>query len=195
MNGSSLRSSNLQMVTADTVNAASFFPGVNFCDCEYTRWGFWSADTSRNSTSTMQTLADRGQLLTWVAGVLPDIGTIPTTGIATYSGHVIGSFTDGTNQYLAAGNYSNTVNFGSKSGTVSISNLDNRSYSGSTSLNASDPRYFTGSGSTISGSSASFSLTGSFFKGSSGSAQEMGGSIQFSGSSYLGSGIFAARRP
>jgi hypothetical protein len=172
----------------------SFFP---FCNCEYTRWGFWAADRSRNSTNSAQTLADRGPLMTWVAGMLPDVGSIPTTGSATYSGHVIGNFTDGTNQYVAAGNFSNSVNYGSKSGTVSITNLDNRSYMGTTTLNAADPRYFSGAGTTTPGfAAANFALTGSFFRGSSGPAQEMGGNIllQGIGTSYLGSGIFAARR-
>ncbi len=195
VNGAGLRSSNLQMVTSDTVNAQSFFPGVNFCNCEYARWGFWAADTSRNSTSTAQTLADRGPLMLWVAGVQPAVGTIPTTGSATYGGHVIANFTDGTSQYIAAGNFSNTVNFGSKSGTVSISNLDNRSYLGNTSFSA-DPRFFTGTGATVSGSPTGFSLAGQFYQGSTGPAQEMGGNILFQGmsNSYLGSGIFAARR-
>ncbi|MFI5012510.1 MAG: FecR domain-containing protein [Hyphomicrobiales bacterium] len=196
VNGAGLNSGSLMMVTADTVGAAAMFPGVNFCDCEYTRWGFWAADTSRNSTNSAQTLADRGPLMMWVAGVRPDIGTIPTTGSATYGGHVIGNFSDGTSQYVAAGNFSNTVNFGNSTGTVSISNLDNRSYSGTTLLNGADPRFFTGSGSTISGIPAGFSLAGSFFRGSTGPAQEMGGNILFQGigSNYLGSGIFAARR-
>jgi hypothetical protein len=195
VNGAGLRSANLQMVTSDAVNAQSFFPGVNFCNCEYARWGFWAADTSRNSTSTAQTLADRGPLMLWVAGVQPAVGTIPTTGSATYGGHVIANFTDGTSQYIAAGNFSNTVNFGSKSGTVSISNLDNRSYLGNTSFGA-DPRFFTGSGATVSGSPTGFSLAGQFYQGSTGPAQEMGGNILFQGmsNSYLGSGIFAARR-
>jgi hypothetical protein len=193
VNGGPLRSGNLQMVTSDAVNAQSFFPGVNFCNCEYTRWGFWSADTSRGSTSTVQTLADRGPLMLWVAGVTPDIGTIPTTGSATYGGHVVANFSDGANQYMAAGNFSNTVNFGNKSGSVSIANLDNRSYAGTTSLGA-DPRFFTGSGATLSGGPASFLLNGQFFRGSTGPAQEMGGNILFQGigNGYLG--IFAARR-
>ncbi len=195
VNGGGLRSSNLQMVTSDTVNAQSFFPGVNFCNCEYTRWGFWSADTSRNSTSTQQTLADRGPLMLWVAGQTPSVGSIPTSGSATYGGHVIANFTDGTNTYIAAGNFSNSVNFGNKSGSVSISNLDNRNYMGSTFFGA-DPRFFSGSGATISGGAASFLLNGQFFQGSTGPAQEMGGNITFQGisNSYLGSGIFAARR-
>ena len=38
-------------------------------------------------------------------------------------------------------NFSNTVNFGAKTGTVSITNLDNRSYAGTTAL-GTDPRFF-----------------------------------------------------
>jgi hypothetical protein len=193
VNGRNLRSSNLQMVTSDAVNAQSFFPGVSFCNCEFTRWGFWAADTSRNSTNTQQTLADRGPLLLWVAGHQPAAGSIPTTGSATYGGHVIANFAAGANQYIAAGNFSNTVNFGAKTGTVSITNLDNRSYTGTTML-GTDPRFFTGSGATIAGSAAAFSLNGQFYQGSTGPAQEMGGGILFQGANYLGSGIFAARR-
>ncbi|SEE05993.1 hypothetical protein SAMN05444161_4747 [Rhizobiales bacterium GAS191] len=158
-------------------------------DCE-------RADTSRNSTNSAETLADRGPLMLWVAGAQPAVGSIPTTGSAIYGGHVVANFTDGTNQYVAAGNFSNIVNFGKKTGSVSISSLDNHNYAGTITLGAADPRFFTGSGAATIGNSANFSLGGQFYQGSTGPTQEMGGNILFQGlsNSYLGSGIFAARR-
>ena len=93
------------MVTAETVGAKSAFPGVSFCNCEYTSWGFWSVDQNRpgfTASGATAAVRDRVHMATWVAGVPAAHLDVPTTGTATYTGHIIGSFKSGNNEYIAA---------------------------------------------------------------------------------------------
>ncbi|MBN9008265.1 MAG: FecR domain-containing protein [Rhizobiales bacterium] len=166
-------------------------PNLTPCQCEYTRWGFWLYQSSNNTpTSNNPTETVIG---TWVAGRPVQISDIPSTGQATYTGHVIANVNNAT---FAAGGFSNTVDFGARTGTVSVTNLDSTNYSGPVSLNTADPRNF---GGTIAGSnSRSMTLQGSFFQGKTSPIGEMGGSVVLSSTNpnviYFGSGIFAATK-
>ena len=190
------------LVTADTVGAKSAFPGVSFCNCEYTRWGFWSVDQNRpgyTASGTPAAVRDRVHMGTWVAGVRAvEHVDIPTTGTATYAGHIIGSFKTGNNEYIAAGNMSNTVNFGTNSGIVTINNLDGRNYFGGLSMPVANARnLFSGVMNSNSGAAAKLALYGEFMKNSSSAVGEMAGGFFVSsapGVNYIGSGTFAARK-
>jgi hypothetical protein len=164
---------------------------INFCQCDYTRWGFW-ANTENRTGSNGDTLSDIGTLMTWVAGQLPGINDVPKTGTATYDGMVVASIKNSGNQYLSGGNFTNTVNFGTQTGTVTVTNLDSTNYSGTVSFNPSDPRNFSG-GLVGNLGGRTMALNGSFFKGVAGPVAEMGGNVSISGTSYIGAGIFAAK--
>jgi len=167
------------------------------CQCEYTRWGLWSM-TGRQTVGGA-TYDDRGHMMTWVAGQRPASATdVPTTGTATYNGHVLTNVHNGSNSYLAGANFTNTVNFGAASNQLSVqvgtnnTTLDGATFSGNLSLKA-DRRDF---GGTIGGTlSRSMTMNGSFFKGASGPVGEMGGNVQVTGSNYTASGIFADSSP
>lgn len=164
---------------------------VNFCQCDYTRWGFW-ATTENRTGSNGDRILDIGTLMTWVAGQLPGINDVPTTGTATYDGMVVASIKAGGNQYLSGGNFTHAVNFGSRTGAVTVTNLDGTNYSGTTSLNSGDARNFNGAlVGNVGG--RTMALSGSFFKGVAGPVSEMGGRVVINGTSYIGSGIFAAK--
>jgi hypothetical protein len=183
-------------VTAKTVEAASLLPGVTVCNCAYSQWGFWSTATQRPGVAVNTTDEDRIHLAPWVAGRIVSPAEIPATGSATYAGHAIGSFRAGTNEYVAAGNFSSNVNFGTRTGSFSISNLDGRSYAGSVAVPASTA-FITGTGSTISGPTATIGLQGAFFGNpngtvTAGAPPEMGGNISIQGTNYIGAGIFQA---
>ena len=170
------------------VNGA--IPNLTPCQCEYTRWGFWSVEsTSANPNNTAQT--PREVLVgTWVAGrPVGSISDVPTMGQATYTGHVIANV---NNAGFVAGGFSNTVDFGQRRGQVSVTNLDSANYSGTVNFNT-DRRNF---GGTIAGDyNRSMTLQGSFFQGPRSPVGEMGGSIALSDpNGYLGSGIFAATK-
>ncbi|GAB1716236.1 MAG: hypothetical protein NTAFB05_12780 [Nitrobacter sp.] len=162
-------------------------PNLTPCQCDYTRWGFWAIDWSNTNTGTPIEVA----LGTWVAGrPVGSISDVPTTGTATYTGHVIANVQSAG---FVAGGFSNTVNFGARTGAVSVTGLDSTNYSGTVNFNT-DPRNF---GGTIAGNvgGRSMALQGSFFQGKSSPVGEMGGSVAISGANnYLGSGIFAASK-
>ena len=164
---------------------------INFCQCDYTRWGFWSSQGNRTG-STGNSLTDVGNLMTWVAGQLPNINQVPTTGTATYDGMVVASIKNGSNQYVSGGNFTNTVNFGTQTGAVTVTNLDNTNYAGTVVFNPNDPRNFNG-GLTGNTGSRVMVLSGSFFKGVASPVSEMGGNVGINGTNYIGAGIFAAK--
>ena len=160
---------------------------VSFCQCDYTRWGFWSASDSydvNNSASVPMGL--------WVAGRPTTAAEVPTTGVATYTGHAIADIANGSRQYLAAGNFSNTVNFASRSGSVMVNQLDGVDYAGTTTINANDPTTFVGNLSN-GPTGRTMQLDGSFYRGTTSPVGEMGGQLTISGQNYMGAGIFAAK--
>lgn len=168
---------------------ADAIPNLTPCQCDYTRWGFWMADESDTSTSAPTSY--KTTVGTWVAGrPVGSIGDVPTTGAATYTGHVVANV---NNAGFVAGGFSNTVNFGARTGQVNVTNLDNTNYSGTVNFNT-DPRNF---GGTLNGDTGSrqMAIDGSFFQGVNNPVGEMGGRVGISGADgYLGSGIFAATK-
>lgn len=164
---------------------ASTGSNATACQCAYTRWGAWSTDSKQ-----FNNYDDRSHMNWWVAGQLPNASAVPLEGTATYNGHAIASIDNNGNQYIAAGSFTNEVNFGTNSGAVTIGGLDGTDYVGGVS--------FTGDRTTFGGTLAgnvgdrSMTLDGSFFLGTAGPVGEMGGEIAITGTNYLGAGIFAA---
>ena len=200
---------NQLLVTSDAVgaNTQAFLTSissttVNPCQCDSTKWGFWSAVNGLKDTSGNLLFEDQGPLLLWVAGVPATAGSLPTSGTATYSGHAIATIATnpgsvGAFSYLASGTFTNAVDFGARTGAVTIGNLDGATYAGTVNLTAGTAQF----GGAISGPNSlgrTATLAGSFFQGGPTNITpaygEMGGSISLTGASYLGSGIFAARR-
>ena len=136
-----------------------------------------------------------------MAGVPTSLANLPATGTATYTGHAIASIangaTPGATSYLAAGTFSNAVNFLNRTGTVTIGGLDNTNYAGTVNL---VPSAFTLNGTLASTAGSpvgrTAALNGSFFQGATSPFGEMGGSLILNGpGNYLGSGIFLGRKP
>jgi hypothetical protein len=168
------------------------FLGATTCRCEYTRWGFWSSTTDVKDGRTGKTTTTQTQLGTWVAGKRPEIGQIPTTGVATYNGHAIASIQNADKRYMAAGDFTNKVDFAARNGAVTVRNLDGTNYAGTVNFK-SDPRDFAG---PLNGSTGGrvMQVDGSFFAGATDPVKEMGGTVGIQGSDYMGSGTFAASR-
>jgi hypothetical protein len=154
------------------------------CDCDYTRWGVWASTGTQGSyTDTVQGL--------WVAGRPTTIVEMPQTGQATYAGHVIAAIQSEGNVYAAAGSFNNVVNFGNRTGQVTVTGLDSTNYAGQIQFGA-DPRNFAGSLVGDVGA-RNMALNGSFFRGVSSPVGEMGGRVAISGTDYLGGGVFVAK--
>lgn len=186
VNGNPVSSDMLIMANANRA-AAGVRPDVTFCDCEFTRWGVWSAQSEQSGFS------DRVHIGTWVVGQVPPNVEVPTVGTASYRGHVVASIANNGSQYLAAGDLASTINFGTRSGSASVTNFDGRNYSGPLTLGAGSP----GLAGTLTTSDPriSMGMAGSLFRGVSGPVGEMGGSVLINGSALgiTGSGIFAGK--
>ena len=205
---------NQQLVTAESVgaNTSSFLSSISStavtpCNCESTKWGFWSAFNGATNANGQLAFEDQGVLLLWVGGVPTTVGALSqATGTATYTGHAIANIANGTAglTYLAAGTFSAAVNFGARNGAITIGGLDGTSYSGTASWVKGTTTFATAANSPLMGSNLgrTAALNGSFFQGGATNVTplygEMGGSLILSNlpsnPSYLGSGIFAARR-
>jgi trimeric autotransporter adhesin len=177
------------MVTAAALgpSANSWMPaGVTPCACQYLQWGYWTARLETpDPTLTTSLRNDFGSINTWIAGQ-PTV-TMPTGGVGSYNGAAVGTVNSAGANYLAAGNFNNTYNFGNNTGTVTISNFDGRNFSGRV----------VGSGNIYSGSLSGTNLSGIALGGFYGpAAVETGGTFSVrstTGASYLASGIFAGR--
>ncbi|MBV8166805.1 MAG: FecR domain-containing protein [Alphaproteobacteria bacterium] len=172
------------MVSADALNIP--VPGATLCDCRYVKWGWWIGQYQQPSGRI-----DNVNLGTWVVGPVPTLSQIPQTGTATYSGQVIGSIVkpSGTH-YLAGGSFTQSWDFGTRSGTTTIANLDGFTLRGqATSQNGRD---YSGA---IAGSGAAGRIAGSFFRSPSDPVAETGGNFAFAtATGYRAGGTFAARR-
>ncbi|MGA8714839.1 MAG: hypothetical protein WB647_17715 [Roseiarcus sp.] len=212
-NGQALSSiggyANQLLVTAQSVgaNTSSFLSSISSaavqpCQCESTQWGFWSAVNGADSNGSL-VFEDQGVLLLWVAGVPTTLGSLPTTGTATYTGHAIADIANGNGglTYLAAGTFSAAVDFGARNGAITINGLDGTNYAGTAVWVPSTTSFATPMGSPLTGNigGRTAALAGSFFQGGATNTTplygEMGGSINLTGTNYLGSGIFVARKP
>ena len=133
------------LVTATPVgaNTTTFLSSISSttvapCACEFTQWGFWSALTGQSLDNGQSRFVDGTSVpALWVAGVPTAATNLPTTGTATYTGHAIADISYNGAQYLAAGTFANTVNFGTATGAVTINGLDGTNYAGNVSLTPS----------------------------------------------------------
>ncbi|MBI5131286.1 MAG: FecR domain-containing protein [Rhodopseudomonas palustris] len=174
-------------VTRDQARAFATEHGsstTNFCECDYTRWGLWASQSTQYSY--YDTIVGF-----WVGGRPTTAGEVPLTGQATYAGHVVAAIENQSSTYVAAGDFTNTVNFGNRTGRVTVTGLDNTNYAGQVQF-LSDRRNFAGSLAGDTGA-RQMALTGSFFRGATSPVGEMGGSVSITGTNYLGGGIFAAK--
>jgi hypothetical protein len=119
---------------------------------------------------------------------------LPTSGSGTFTGNALGSVSNNGANYLAAGGFTNTYNFGTQTGTVAISNFDNRNFSGPVTAAAFAGRTSSYAG-NLSGSGVTGAVQGTFFGPG---AAETGGNFAVQSlpgvPTYLASGIFAGKR-
>jgi hypothetical protein len=196
INGTTVNAMKAYMVSSGAVPASNFLPaGVSFCTCQYLSWGYWGADFVDPNNGEI----DSGHLMSWVAGVLPGLAEIPQTGIATYVGHAIGNVVNGSAQYVAVGKFQNNWNFGTRTGSISITQFDNMNFSGTAAASVANPRDYTGgfSGRLPNGTTLNGAVYGSFFKGGGNPVAATGGHfdiVNSGGTLYRAAGIFAASK-
>jgi hypothetical protein len=176
--------------TQITAAAQQALGGTPFCDCEYTRWGFWTTDIKHGVPGNIRESIDSF----WVAGRRPESVEVPLTGTATYVGHVAAQIRNGSQYYAASAPFQNVVNFGPGTATVTIANLDGATYSGPMFINPHDRASIAGYALT-NDQGRYMALVGNFYRGSAGPVGEMGGGLVIAGTNnYIGSGVFLARQ-
>ncbi|WP_428249885.1 FecR domain-containing protein [Ferrovibrio sp.] len=176
--------------TLASVSSSAIPNDVTLCSCEYLKWGWWITDIRHNTGDTINE-RDRVHLATWVAGVLPNVAEVPTTGTASYTGNVIGNVNNNGSRYVAIGNYTQSWNFATKGGTTTITSFDNlANITGA--LNSANGRDFNGS---LSGTGITGQLAGSFFKGGTDPVKAAAGNFTLTGTNYQAAGTFAAQKP
>jgi hypothetical protein len=183
----------LKIATATAAEKAQF-PGVSFCQCDFVKWGFWQLqfDYVNDMGQPSRFVLNHG---VWNAGQATAVAEIPAQGVATYTGHAIAAINNNGNTYLAGSNFSNTVNFGNRTGFVNIASLDSRNYYGTVYLgygvNSFAGTLTTG---TYSYGPTAF-LAGKFYGLG---AKEMAGGFSIMGGyaspNYFGAGTFAASK-
>jgi hypothetical protein len=190
------------MVSYNSAPTANLFTasGVTPCACEFLSWGWWSGNVNYGNTSSYNAGGvDRLNLASYVVGTVTPYVQLPTTGVATYNGHMIGNVVNGVNSYVAAGSYSNTWNFAGRSGVVTA-NFDGATFGGGVTANTFLSGNTTNFANTspipssgVAGRNLNFS--GSFFSGGpSNPVAGQAGSFAISGSGYKAGGTFAGQK-
>jgi trimeric autotransporter adhesin len=188
LNGDPTQVSSIAMVTAATVPSNSLLPNGLCSQCQFLQWGYWTGELgSPNAAGTGVIRQDRAHINTWIAGI-PSV-TLPTSGVGTFTGNAFGSVVSGAASYLASGQFSNSWNFGTRSGAFALSNFDGRNYSGTV---ATPPGTFGSYNGSLAGPSGFSGRANGMFFGPM--APETGGNFALQGPAYLASGIFAGKR-
>lgn len=165
------------------------------CTCAFLEWGYWGTSMNYDDTGSVLTSSterrDNFHLGTWVAGDVTATGTLPTTGSATYTGQAVGNVTDTGARYLAAGDFSLSVNFADRAGTATISNFDGRTFGGNVNEQAiGSGNFFSG---TLSGD-ASGTIGTSIVGGPNSNHDGVIGSFSAIDGTWSASGIVAGAR-
>ncbi|MEO1190589.1 MAG: hypothetical protein AAFY02_02460 [Pseudomonadota bacterium] len=186
----------------DPVPASAAFPDTQFCECAYLQWGYWGGEYQYDPSGPQAGRRERVHIGAWVAGERPSAADIAgLSGTATHSGHVFGTVTLGNgSQYLAPGRYDQTFNFGTDSGTFTISQFDSRDFTGGTLgvKEGGHPADFSSVNPARSADGLNAKVRGSFFVGRGGDpAGQVGGTFTIDDGGkgdYAASGILAGDR-
>ncbi len=192
-------SPNIYFFGNELVPATNFVPGnVNICACKFLEWGYWGGRLRYQDpqASPGQSRRDFFHLGTWVAG--NPSTNIPTTGAATFNGHVIGNVAKivagQTQQYVAAGNYAQTWDFSTRTGSAQITNFDGNTINAPTLSASTNPGNFSG---VINGAFAG-KITGTFVSGPQNPVQGVVGKFDVrdpgNPGNFTAQGIIAAER-
>jgi trimeric autotransporter adhesin len=150
------------MVSSNVVAARIFDSGGSseICDaCEFMTWGWWGRNTAGE-------VDYRVHLGNWITGIRPESIDMPISGSASYAGNAVGTVVNGGNQYIATGQMDAVMDFGNRTGTVSITNFDGRDFATSVSFNNAGAPQAAFSGSSSGG--ISMTVSGAFAVGPGG---------------------------
>jgi trimeric autotransporter adhesin len=170
--------------------------GASYCQCQYLQWGYWGGDVPLTSPGSTTPRIDRAHINFWAAGPatpLSDVATLQGQSFTgTYTGHAIGSVSNNGANYVAAGGFNGTYNFGTRAANFTISNFDGNTFTAAGTVPLNGASY------TLSGTAPRTGMAGTIngtFYGPM--AAETGGNFTLQstlGVPYMASGIFAGKR-
>jgi len=154
-------------------------------------WGLFLGDLVNDSGGARR---DQANLGFWVAGRPVDFATLSSLrGTFTYSGGMLGTAAQNGAVRVAAGGFTQSWDFGSRTGRVAA-NFDGRDYNARIAMLGSN-QIFTGSGLDAQ-RDRRMVLQGGFFgpAGAGAPPPAVGGAFGIAGSGYAANGIFAGGR-
>lgn len=176
-------SSEAYMVSSAVVPARIFNGDTTaaICNnCDFMTWGWWGKASGPESFYSVH-------LGNWIIGKQPENSALPTSGTATYNGNAVGTVLNDGAQYIATGTMTSTMNFGTRSGTVSVSNYDSKNFSAGVNFGTGAATF---SGNVTSGV-ASGTVTGAFAANGTDPVQGIMGNFTVTDGSWGSTGIFA----
>jgi len=155
--------------------SSAALPSAKICECEYLKWGWWG-EAGMNESAISGT-----HLGNWIIGDVTDAASLPQSGTATFSGNAIGTVLAGGQQYIAAGDMSAGVDFGTGQGNVAITNFDGHDFGSG----------FSSTGPSFSGATGNTAVSGAFVGPG---ASEIMGNFSTSDGGWSATGIFGGAR-
>ncbi|HYD99151.1 MAG TPA: FecR domain-containing protein [Alphaproteobacteria bacterium] len=186
------------LVTAEAAPVPVAAPaGVGPCECAFVQWGWWGGDTFFRTPANVTETFDRTHLGTWVAGSLMAASDMPNTGTASFAGHAVGTIVNNAGtRSVAVGGFGANYNFGSRSGTATISDFGGGTYN--FIVGSGNGRDVAGTLSSAGGTPIALqgSLNGSFFGNAANPAAEIGGQFTLHNGTSPGgaAGVFLGAR-
>jgi hypothetical protein len=171
------------MVSSAVVPATIFSGSSSICNsCEFMTWGWWGKTIGMESNYSVH-------LGNWIIGKQPENSAMPSSGTATYTGNAVGTVLNNGAQYIATGTMSSTMNFGTRTGTVSVSGYDTKSFSAGVTFGSGTATF---SGSSTSGITAS--VTGAFASNGTDPVKGIMGNFSATDGTWSSTGIFAGSK-
>lgn len=190
------------MVSGDMVPQTNILPGGQMCSCKFLEWGWWGTiiTAATDPAAASPDIESTVHLGTWVAGDVTSNAQLSTLAGTTGSfqgkalGTVLDSSTGVAGTYIASGDMSMSFDFGTRTGSMSITNFDNRNFSGTLASQAGPDATFAG---TLTGSNnaASGGVNGAFVNDGATIAKGVIGDFSLSDNSdWAAVGIVAGAR-
>jgi hypothetical protein len=192
------------VVSSGLAGDGGIFPAGTDTTPQYLRWGWWSASYQFADNDTPGGFASRSEIIegNWVSGVRSDIAALGTSGEAQFDGLAIAHVTEtggaGPVTDVDGGRYLMTFDFGSRTGSASITGIAGTTFISTVSEAAAGPgNHFGGDLRDTSNFAVVGNIDGSFFTGAGDPTAATGGAFDFTrqitgGVTQTGAGIFAA---
>ena len=184
---------NIYLVTQTVAPPTALLPN-GMCTCQYLQWGYWGGEIDTPASGSIAARTDVGNINFWVAGTptsVSDLNTLAAqAATGTYTGSAIGTVFNNGSTYLASGGFAGNYNFGTQSGTMTISNFDGHTISATGHFPLTGANYTF----AVAQTGVAGTINGTFYGPK---AVETAGNFAVHstiGPTYLASGIFAGKQ-